>query len=121
MSFPSLGRYSYVVSVLGGWTATNGRVPVRWRDGSNSRHAHVCPQAGAHVGEYQLIINAISWALKQLWIGHSVEDGSLFLVERNLRVDVVVRACELRHESKQDYRHIALLVNVIFTDPQAIT
>ena len=41
------------------------------------------------------LIHAMSQAIKRLWFGHYVEDGSLFRADRKLRIDIVIRVAEL--------------------------
>ena len=57
----------------------------------DTRHARICPRAGAQVNQHQPLVNAISRTLKRLGIRHQVESDDSFTADRNLRMDIVVR------------------------------
>ena len=62
----------------------------------DTRHARICPRAGAQVNQHQPLLHAISRTLKRLGILHQVESGEPFTAERNLRMDIVIRRGSLR-------------------------
>ena len=57
----------------------------------NTRHARVRPRAGAQVNQHQPLLHTISRTLKRHGISHQVESGEPFTVDRNLRMDNVIR------------------------------
>ena len=86
---------------------------------ADTRHARICPRAGAQVNQHQPLIHALSRELRRHRIRHVVEDGSPFTRDRNLRMDITVVAGELRNASNGAYIHKGLLVDGTFADPQA--
>ncbi|CAN0496495.1 unnamed protein product, partial [Laminaria digitata] len=44
----------------------------------DTRHARICPRAGAQVNQHQPLVHAISRTLKRLGIRHQVESGEAF-------------------------------------------
>ena len=62
----------------------------------DTRHARICPGAGAQVNQHQPLLHAISGTLKRLGIPHQVESGEPFTGERNLRMNIVIRRGSLR-------------------------
>ena len=56
-----------------------------------THHARICPRAGAQVNQHQPLVHAMSNTLKRLGTQHQVESGKPFTVDRNLRMDIVVR------------------------------
>ena len=62
----------------------------------DTRHARICPRAGAQVDQHQPLLHAISRTSKRLGIPHQEESGEPFTAERNLRMDIVIRRGSLR-------------------------
>ena len=70
----------------------------------DTRHARICPGAGAQVNQHQPLLHAISGTLKRLGIPHQVESGEPFTAERNFRMDIVIRRGSLRDAPNREYR-----------------
>ena len=85
----------------------------------DTRHARICPRAGAQVNQHQPLVHAISRTLKRLGIRHQVESGEPFTADRNLRMDIVVRRGGLRDAPNREYREKSILLDVTHADPQA--
>ena len=54
----------------------------------DTRHARICPRAGAQVNQHRLLLHAISHTLKRLRIPHQVESGEPFAADTNLRMEL---------------------------------
>ena len=85
----------------------------------DTRHAHIFPVAGAQVNQHQPRVHAISRTLKRLGVLHQVESGEAFMVDRNLRMDIVVRRSGLRDAPNREYREKSILLDVTHADPHA--
>ena len=85
----------------------------------DTRHARICPKAGARVNQHQPLVHAMPHTLKWLGIRHQVERGEPFTAGRNLRMDIVVRREGLRDTPNREYREKSILLEVTHTDPQA--
>ena len=85
----------------------------------DTRHASICPRAGAQVNQYQQLLHAISRTLKRLGVTHQAESGDPFTADRNLRMDIVVRRGGLWNALNPEYRDRSILVEVTHADPQA--
>ena len=66
----------------------------------DTRHARICPRAGAQVNQHQPLLHAISRTLKRLGIPHQVESGEPFTAE-----NIVIRRGSLRDAPNQEYRY----------------
>ena len=86
--------------------------------GVDTRHARVCPRAGAQVNQHQPRLRAICRTLKRLGILHQVESGKPFTADKNLRMDIVV-VRGLRDAPNREYRNKSFLLDVTHADPQA--
>ena len=84
----------------------------------DTRHARICPRAGAQVNQHQPRLHAISRTLKRLEIPHKVESGEPFTADRNLRVDIVIRRGGLR-DAPRECREKSILLDVAPADQQA--
>ena len=85
----------------------------------DTRHALICPTAGAQVNQHQPLLHAISHTLKRLGVPHQLESGEPFTVNRNLRMDIVVRRGGRLNAPTPEYRDKTILVDVTHADPQA--
>ena len=85
----------------------------------NTRHARICPTAGAQVNQHRPLLHAISRTLKRLEIRHQAEDGEPFTAYQNLRMDLVVRRGGLRDAPNRKYRDKFILLDVAHADLQA--
>ena len=85
----------------------------------DTRHARICPRAGAQVNRHQPLRHAISRILNRLGVQHQVESGEPFTAERNLRMDIVIRRGSLRDAPNREYRDKSILLDVCHADPQA--
>ena len=70
----------------------------------DTRHALICPRAGAQVNQHQPLLHAISRTLKRLGVPHQLESGEPFTTDRNLRMDIVVRRGGIRNAPNPEYR-----------------
>ena len=87
--------------------------------GVDTRHARICPRAGAQVDQHQPLVHAMSHTLKRLGIRHQEESGKPFSADRNLQMDIVVRRGGLRDAPIREYREKPILLDVTHADPQA--
>ena len=87
--------------------------------GVDTRHALICPRAGAQLNQHQPHVRAMSRTLKRLEIRHQVESGEPFTADRNLRMDIVVRRGGLRDVPNREYRKKSTLLDVTHADRQA--
>ena len=62
----------------------------------DTRHARICPRAGAQVDKHQPPLHAISHTLECLGIPHQVESGKPPTADRSLRMGIVIRRGGLR-------------------------
>ena len=85
----------------------------------DTRHARICPRAGAQVNQHQPLLHAISRAFRRLGIPLQVESGEPFTAERNFRMDIVIRRGSLRDAPNREYRDKSILLDVSHADPQA--
>ena len=83
----------------------------------DTRHARICPRAGAQVNQYQPLVHAMSRALKRLGIRHQAESGEPFSADRTLRTDIVVRRGGLRDAPNREYREKSILLDVTHAEP----
>ena len=84
----------------------------------DTRHARICPRAGAQVNQHQLLLHVISRTLMRLGVPHQVESGEPVTADRYLWMDNVVRR-GLRNALNPEYKNKSILVDVTHTDPQA--
>ena len=56
----------------------------------DTRHARMCPRAGAQVNQHQPLLHMITRTLKRLGIPNQVESGEPFTADRNLRMNVAI-------------------------------
>ena len=85
----------------------------------DTRHARICPRAGAQVNQHQPLLHAISHTLKRLGISHQGESGEPFTTDRNLRMGIVIRRGGLRDAPNREYREKSILLDVTHhVDPQ---
>ena len=66
----------------------------------DTRHARICARADAQVNQHQLLLHAISRALKRLGVPDQVQSGEPFTSDTNLRMDIVARRAGLRNAPK---------------------
>ena len=85
----------------------------------DTRHARICPRAGAQVNQHQPLVHAMPRTLKRLGIRHRVESGEAFTADRNLRMDIVARRGGLRDAPNREYREKSILLDVTNADSQA--
>ena len=85
----------------------------------DTRHARICPRAGAQVKQHQPLIHAISRTLKPLGIPHQVGSGEQFTADRNLRMNIVIRRGSLRDAANRECRDKSIQLDVTHADPQA--
>ena len=78
----------------------------------DTRHARICPRAGAQVIQHERLVHAISRTLKRLGIPHQVESGEPFSAERNLWMDIVIRRGSLRDDPNREYRDKSILLDL---------
>ena len=86
----------------------------------DTRHARICPRAGAQVNQHQPLLHAISYTLKRLGIPHQVESGEPFIAERNLRTDIVIGRGGLRNAPNREYRDKSILLDATHLNPQCM-
>ncbi|CAN0507989.1 unnamed protein product [Laminaria digitata] len=84
----------------------------------DTRHARICPRAGAQVTHHQPLLHAISRTLNQ-GIRHQVESGEPFTADRNLRMDIVIRREGFRDAPNREFRDKSILLDVTHACPQA--
>ena len=72
--------------VRGHWKALRGieehvavRCPCLDASDVDTRHARICPRAGAQVNQHQPLLHTISRTLKRLGVPHQIESGEPFL------------------------------------------
>ena len=82
----------------------------------DTRHARICPGAGAQVNQHQSLLHAISRTLKRLGVPHQVESEEPFTADRNLWVDIIVRRRGLRNGPNPEYRGKSILC-LLYTSP----
>ena len=86
----------------------------------DTRHALICPRAGAQVNQDQpLVSRCPTRTLKRLGIPHQAESGEPFTADRNRRVVIVVRRRRQRDAHNREYREKPILLDVTHADPQA--
>ena len=85
--------------------------------GVDTRHARICPRAGAQVNQHQPLLDAISRSLKRHGAPHQAESGEPFTADRNLRMDIIVRGGGFWNAPNPEYRDKSILVDVIHADP----
>ena len=85
----------------------------------DTRHACICPRAGAQANQYHPLLHAISRTLKRFGVPHQVDSGEPFTADRSLRMDVVARRGGLRNAPNPEHRDKSIIVDVIHADPQA--
>lgn len=73
------------------------------------------------VDQHQRLIHATAKILKTLSIKHAAAEDSLFTVDLDFRIDLVVPAGERQGGSVGDYHHRELLVDIAYAEPQAAT
>ena len=83
----------------------------------DTRHARICPRAGAQVNQHQPLLDAISRSLKRHGAPHQAESGEPFTADRNLRMDIIVRGGGFWNAPNPEYRDKSILVDVIHADP----
>ena len=66
---------------------------------ADTRHARICPRAGAQVNQHQPLLHAISRTVKRLGVPRQVESGEPFTADRNLWMDIVVRRGSLQRNT----------------------
>ena len=78
--------------VRGHWKALRGieehvavRCPCLDASDVDTRHARICPRAGAQVNQHQPLLHAISRTPKRLGVPHQVEGGEPFTADRTPR------------------------------------
>ena len=81
----------------------------------DTRHARICPTAGAQVNQHQAL-RPISHTLKPLGILHQVKRSEPFTADTNLPMGNVIRRGGLREAPNRDK---SILLDVIHADPQA--
>ena len=86
--------------------------------GVDTRHARICPRAGA-TNQHEPLVHAMSRTLKRLGTPHQVESGKPSTTDRNLRMNIVVRRGGLRDGPFREYREKSIPLDVTHADPQA--
>ena len=84
----------------------------------DTRHARICPRAGAEVNQHRPLLHTISPTFKRLGIRHQVECAAPFTADINLQMDIVIWRRGLRHAPNQEYRDRPIPLDVTDADPQ---